>query len=399
MPPPPPSPSAAQLSPAPCGSPLPGSGSSTAGRGIRGHLRAVPDVASVDFDAAVRTLGPRLQRYATRRLGDRHEAEELVQEALLRAYQHRDELRTEDDLAAWSTCVTGRLVIDRLRVRGRSTPFAEVPEGVRAERDTADIVVARDQARTALDALDAMPPRQAAVLWAREVEGLNYDAIGERFAMSEPAVRSLLTRARKALRKEYATRGGTLPSAGLALLAPWVTGTGWLERLREGLGRTPGLAALGVAGVGLVTGALLSPFSPATADPTPIDVVTQVGVPDAGSAPLVVAPAAAAASGTQAAAPAGSSAAPPPAPAAPAPRAQTPLERTGLDGTCVAVGDAGAGGADCAQEPEQSELTVQLPVDTSAAGVELPAVSTERVPCRTLPDLPMTECSSPGEPQ
>jgi hypothetical protein len=73
-----------------------------------------------------------------------------VQEALLRAYQHRDELRTEDDLAAWSTCVTGRLVIDRLRVRGRSTLFAEVPEGVRSERDTADIVVARDQARMAL---------------------------------------------------------------------------------------------------------------------------------------------------------------------------------------------------------------------------------------------------------
>ena len=48
----------------------------------------------------VRRLTPRLQRYATRRLGDRHEAEELVQEALLRAYDHRAELATEDDVAA-----------------------------------------------------------------------------------------------------------------------------------------------------------------------------------------------------------------------------------------------------------------------------------------------------------
>ncbi|MGZ6791544.1 MAG: RNA polymerase sigma factor, partial [Mycobacteriales bacterium] len=177
-------------------------------------LRLVP-AEVLDFDDAVRRLRPRLQRYATRRLGDAHEAEELVQEALLRAYQHRAELLTEDDLAAWSTVVTGRLVIDRLRVRGRATSVAEVPEGTRVGRDTADVVVARDEARTALDALDAMPPRQAALLWAREVEGRSYDDLCQRFDMTEPAVRSVLTRARKSLRKEYAARGGTLPVAGL----------------------------------------------------------------------------------------------------------------------------------------------------------------------------------------
>ncbi|MCA1722021.1 MAG: RNA polymerase sigma factor [Actinobacteria bacterium] len=165
------------------------------------RLRLVPAVP-LDFDGAVRSITPRLQRYAARRLGDAHEAEELVQEALLRAYKNRAELLTEDDLAAWSTVVVGRLVIDRLRVRGRSVNVAEVPEGTRVSRDTADVVVARDEARTALDALDAMPARQAAVLWAREVEGMAYDEIGLRFGMTEPAVRSILTRARKALRKE-----------------------------------------------------------------------------------------------------------------------------------------------------------------------------------------------------
>src|SRR3954451_8932735 len=91
--------------------------------------RVVPDVP-LDFDDAVRRLSPRLQRYATRRLADAHEAEELVQEALLRAYKNRAALLTEDDVAAWTTVVVGRLVIDRLRVRGRSVNVAEVPEGV-----------------------------------------------------------------------------------------------------------------------------------------------------------------------------------------------------------------------------------------------------------------------------
>src|SRR6476469_1682331 len=76
---------------------------------------AVDDDA-VEFDEALRKAGPRLKRYAARRLHDDHEAEEVVQEAMLRAFQHRHLLATEDDLMAWMTVVTGRLVIDRLRV-------------------------------------------------------------------------------------------------------------------------------------------------------------------------------------------------------------------------------------------------------------------------------------------
>src|SRR4051794_41421854 len=219
------------------------------------HLRLVPGVP-LDFDDAVRRITPRLQRYARRRLGDEHEAEELVQEALLRAYKHGEQLRTEDDLIAWCTVVTGRLVIDRLRVRGRSTSVADVPEGARVGRDTADVVVARDEARTALDALDAMPARQAAVLWAREVEGQGYDEIGARFGMTEPAVRSILTRARKALRKEYALRGGTLPVAGLSALAPWVVGLRWADRLRSAAGRLAAPTAIGALSLGLLGGAM-----------------------------------------------------------------------------------------------------------------------------------------------
>ena len=204
----------------------------------------------VDFDDALRIAAPRLQRFAVRRLLDQHEAEEVVQEAMLRAFQHRDTLQTQDDLMAWLTVVTGRLVIDRLRVRGRMTPVAELPAGTRAARDTADVVVARDEARIALDALEAMPSRQASVLWAREVEGLSYDEISERYGLSEPTVRSLLHRARRTLRREYSVRGGTLPSLGLVALAPWLRGLRVAGRLRDAARK--GAAAAGVTATGLV---------------------------------------------------------------------------------------------------------------------------------------------------
>lgn len=202
----------------------------------RAPLRAVPPLGEaapvVDFEDFVRRQTPRLRRLVMRKLGDLSESEEIAQETLLRAHQHLHTLRTEDELIAWTTVVGQRLAIDRLRVRGRSVAVAEVPEDSRVGRDTADIVVARAEARTALEALEAIPERQAAILWAREVEGLHYDAIAERFDISEPAVRSLLHRGRRALRQEYAARGGTLPLRGLVPLAPGLLALRGLGRLR-----------------------------------------------------------------------------------------------------------------------------------------------------------------------
>ncbi len=364
----------------------------------RAHLRAVPTQAPppLDFEDVVRRLTPRLQRYATRRLGDRHEAEELVQEALLRAYDHRHELQTEDDVAAWSTCVTGRLVIDRLRVRGRSTSMAEVPEGTRVGRDTADVVVARDEARMALDALDAMPARQAAVLWAREVEGLAYEEIGDRFGMTEPAVRSVLSRARKALRKEFATRGGTLPAGGLVALAPWLDGLGWLDRLRRVAVRVATPAALGVASLGVLSGALLTPWAtaPQTAPEVRPAVVALPAYEVASARASIPAPA-----------PVGAAPAKPVAvsvpvavqkAAAPTEAPQTILGRTGATDPCVDAAGATAGGAGCDAAPAPVlHLGPTLPGNPT--GIRRIGVEATSLTCAAVPTTPLTACTTDGE--
>src|SRR3954451_3731592 len=250
---------------------------------------ALPDTGDeiVDFDDALREATPRLQRFAVRRLLDPHEAEEVVQEALLRAFQHKDSLRTQDDLMAWLTVVTGRLVIDRLRVRGRMTPVAELPAGSRAARDTADVVVARDEARIALVALEAMPSRQASVLWAREVEGLSYDEISERYGLSEPTVRSLLHRARRTLRREYAVRGGTLPSLGLVALAPWLRGLRLAGRLRDAARKTTGAAAVTATGLAVAT---FAPLWTHHAAPTHINSAAHPFVVKTAAQPLITKP-------------------------------------------------------------------------------------------------------------
>lgn len=350
-------------------------------------LQLVP-AEVLDFDEAVRRLRPRLQRYAARRLGDAHEAEELVQEALLRAYTHRDQLLTEDDLAAWTTVVTGRLVIDRLRVRGRSTSVSELPEGSRVGRDTADVVVARDEARTALDALDAMPPRQAALLWAREVEGRSYEDLCARFAMTEPAVRSVLTRARKSLRKEYASRGGTLPVAGLAVLAPWAAGLSWAGRVRRAAHRLTAPASLAAVGVAALGGLVLSPFGAGTDPGASVFLPSEsVVAPQHAEQAARLAPAAVVRS---------SGARVPAATVRPAQPARTVGHGTGgvvtaLNNTCVGTASVGAGGYGCAPRTTApaTVLTVELPAHLLGAQH---LIVLSDIPCASVPTNPLTQC-------
>jgi RNA polymerase sigma-70 factor (ECF subfamily) len=347
------------------------------------HLRLVP-TAPLDFDDAVRRITPRLQRYAARRLGDVHEAEELVQEALLRAYKHGEQLETEDDLVAWCTVVTGRLVIDRLRVRGRSTSVAEVPEGTRVGRDTADVVVARDEARMALDALDAMPARQAAVLWAREVEGQGYEEIGQRFGMTEPAVRSILTRARKALRKEYALRGGTLPVAGLAALAPWITGLRWADRLRSAATRLAAPAAIGAMALGLVGGALHSPYSGGStkAPATTQAVVSNAYVGPDRPNPALLRPTVTA-HATQAK-----------TVAAPRPAVTTTLPEKIGSTTCIG---GKVGSDECVGGGNAGRIWINQQLPDNPTGVRYLGVESDKIECTPLPDNPVVSCT-PGTP-
>jgi RNA polymerase sigma-70 factor (ECF subfamily) len=218
------------------------------------RLAPVPAESDVDFDSFVRSYEARLRRLVMRRIGDLCEAEEITQETLLRAYQHRASFASEDELMAWSTVVAQRLVIDRVRVRGRSIAVAEVPESARLGRDTAEIVVARHEARAALESLEAIPTRQAAILWAREVEGLHYEEIAERFGITEPAVRSLLHRGRKALRKEFKDRTGSLPLNGLTPFAPWLLAlkaAGKVRGAAKMMGRSPAAAVAALSLTGL----------------------------------------------------------------------------------------------------------------------------------------------------
>jgi RNA polymerase sigma-70 factor (TIGR02957 family) len=151
-------------------------------------------------EATYEELRPRAFAIAYRMLGSVSEAEDVVQEALLRL--HREGERVESPRAFLSTVVT-RLAIDQLRsARARRETYVGewLPEPLLAdpESDPARHAEVADTLSLAfLVLLETLSPEQRAVFLLREVFDYPYDRIAEIVDKSEPNVRQLAARARK----------------------------------------------------------------------------------------------------------------------------------------------------------------------------------------------------------
>jgi RNA polymerase sigma-70 factor (TIGR02957 family) len=148
-------------------------------------------------------LRPRAFAIAYRMLGSVAEAEDVVQEALLRLYGVLEAGEDIEVPEAYLATVVTRLGIDRLRraqVR-RETYFGEwLPEPVMTEGldDPAAHAEMSDSLSLAfLVLLERLSPEQRAVFLLREVFDYGYDAIAEIVGKSEAACRQLAVRARR----------------------------------------------------------------------------------------------------------------------------------------------------------------------------------------------------------
>jgi RNA polymerase sigma-70 factor (TIGR02957 family) len=153
-------------------------------------------------------LRPRAFAIAYRMLGSVAEAEDVVQEALMRLHGVLEAGEKIEVPEAYLATVVTRLGIDRLRraqVR-RETYFGEwLPEPVMTEGqdDPAAHAEMSDSLSLAfLVLLERLSPEQRAVFLLREVFDYGYDAIAEIVGKSEAACRQLAVRARRHIEQE-----------------------------------------------------------------------------------------------------------------------------------------------------------------------------------------------------
>lgn len=137
---------------------------------------------------------------ARRILGDEAEAEDVAQEVMLRMWNTGGSLDiSEHGLKPWLRRVTTNLAIDRFRSRRRMHVTDDVPE-VADEASQERQLVEDDLAGRVEAALSRLPERQRVALTLFHFEGLSQLDVAKALGVSDEAVESLLSRARRALR-------------------------------------------------------------------------------------------------------------------------------------------------------------------------------------------------------
>jgi RNA polymerase sigma-70 factor, ECF subfamily len=181
-----------------------------------------------DFDDLVRRYRRELHVYCYRMLGSFDEAEDHVQEVLLRAWRSREGFQGKSSVRTWLYRVAANACLDTLRRDARRVvpagpgspagagpsvaampwvqPYPDSlldevaadqpgPEAVAVSRETISLAF--------LAAIQLLPPRQRAVLILRDVVSLPAAEVAGVLATSVPAVTSALQRARATLREQW----------------------------------------------------------------------------------------------------------------------------------------------------------------------------------------------------
>jgi RNA polymerase sigma factor (sigma-70 family) len=173
------------------------------------------DDAEAAFEALMHRHGPMVLRVCRRVLRDSQDAEDAFQAAFLVLANRAGSIRRRDSVASWLFGVSQRVAAQaRLRAARRRNG-----ERIVAEQTTEGYVAAEvgDEAEALLEEIDRLPDRLRNVVVLCYLEGLTYDAAGQRLGLSEGSIRGRLARARDLLRRRLTRRGVTIPAGLLAV--------------------------------------------------------------------------------------------------------------------------------------------------------------------------------------
>ncbi len=131
------------------------------------------------------------------------EAEDVAQEAMLRAYRNFHRLRDRERFRGWLVRATFRLALDRIRAKTRRERYehdaTRAKLNAQSEGDVEDVVASREFERQVAQALDALPEKLRIVIVLAAIEGYNTREVAKLAGVPEGTVKSRLFLARKKL--------------------------------------------------------------------------------------------------------------------------------------------------------------------------------------------------------
>ena len=188
---------------------------------VAGQNEQHPDVALVEkvragdlsaYDTLVRKYERQVFRIAQHITQNREDAEDVTQDAFLKAYEKLDQFQGNSKFYTWLVRIAVNESLMRLRKR-RTSRTVSMDEDVQTEegsvpRDFADWAPNPEQnynqselAEILKKTIQGLPPGFRVVFTLRDVDGLSTEETAEALGLSVPAVKSRLLRARLQLRE------------------------------------------------------------------------------------------------------------------------------------------------------------------------------------------------------
>jgi RNA polymerase sigma factor (sigma-70 family) len=217
------------------------------------------------FEALFRRYRPRIAAFVRGSVPDDGRVDDVVQEVFVSALRNMRTLDSPDAFAPWLHRIARNACIDHLRRVSREEIAIDsyLLDGAdrRPMRPPAPSIYGDVARREDLDhlrqAFGELPEAQHQALVLRELEGLSYEEIGRRLSLSRPAVESILFRARRGLKGEFAEIStGARCVRVRSAMAGWTEGIGAsrerrvaMRHLRTCQGCRREAAAMGLPGL------------------------------------------------------------------------------------------------------------------------------------------------------
>src|SRR5215471_6844930 len=161
----------------------------------------------MDFEHLANQHKDAVYRQLMRACGNREDAEDVLIEALLKAFSHLNQLQNADAFRAWLAQI-GRRVCWQLKQREALVPILQLSaleeEGgeIASSRESVETEVEREQMKALLQrAIGQLPPSEREVYQLRDLEGRDGNEVAKELHLSVAAMKSRLHRARATLRK------------------------------------------------------------------------------------------------------------------------------------------------------------------------------------------------------
>lgn len=189
---------------------LPGSAVSREGSSLcetDSEYRAKQAALDREFEQRLADCPTLAYRVAMGVLRNPAEAEDVAQDALLRAYRNFHRLRNREHFRAWLVRVAWRLALDCIRAAGRRGRREQAAMAERAEIGVENVAASREFHRHLAAALDALPEKLRIVMLLAAIEGYNTREVAKLLELPEGTVKSRLHLARKQLSEGLRSAG------------------------------------------------------------------------------------------------------------------------------------------------------------------------------------------------